>query len=56
MKHAKKRLAELEKELADLKEEQKSLLQQWKAEKAPLEKINKIKEEIEQATISISTG
>ncbi len=25
------------------------LLQQWKAEKAPLEKINKLKEEIEHA-------
>lgn len=45
---AKKRLAELEKELANLKEEHKKLLNQWKAEKAPLERINKIKEEIEK--------
>ncbi len=41
---AKKRLAELEKELADLKEKYQTLLNQWKAEKAPLEKINKLKE------------
>lgn len=46
---SKKRLASLEKELANLKEEHRTLLNQWKAEKAPLEKINKIKEEIEQA-------
>jgi len=43
------RLKELEKELADLKEKYAKLLNQWKAEKAPLEKINKIKEQIEQA-------
>lgn len=43
------RLAELEKELADLKEKHATLLSQWKAEKAPLERINKLKEEIEAA-------
>lgn len=46
---AKKRLQDLEKELANLKEEHKQLLNQWKMEKAPLERLNKIKEDIEQA-------
>lgn len=46
---AKKRLDVLEKELANLKEKQHELLAQWKAEKEPLEKINKLKEEIEEA-------
>ena len=45
------RMKELEKELADLKEQHRSLMSQWQAEKAPLEKINKIKEQIERATI-----
>ena len=44
-------MKELEKELADLKEQHRSLMQRWQAEKAPLEKINKIKEQIERATI-----
>lgn len=43
-----KRLADLDKELADLKEEHKKLLHQWKAEKAPLEKERKLREQIEQ--------
>ncbi len=47
---SKKRLEELEKELANLKEQEKTLLSQWKTEKAPLEKINELKKEIEQAT------
>lgn len=46
---AQERLAKLERELAEFKEEHDKLLGQWKAEKAPLEKINKIKEEIEKA-------
>ncbi len=46
---AKTRLSTLEKELADFKEHHDELLSQWKAEKAPLEKINKLKEQIEQA-------
>jgi len=45
---AQQRLATLEKELANLKEQESMLRQQWKAEKAPLEKINKLKEEIEK--------
>lgn len=47
---AKKRLAALDKELADIKEQHQKLLNQWRAERAPLEKINKIKEEIDRAT------
>lgn len=43
------RLKELEKDLANLKEEHKTLLNQWKSEKAPLEKIQDLKEKIEQA-------
>ena len=46
---SKKRLAELEAELATHKEKFQTLLNQWKAEKAPLEAINKLKEGIEQA-------
>lgn len=46
---AKKRLGDLAVDLANLKEEHKKLSAQWKAEKAPLERMNKIKEEIEQA-------
>ncbi len=46
---AQERLAVLQKELAELKSEHDKFLSQWKAEKAPLEKINKIKEEIERA-------
>lgn len=48
---SKKRLDELEKELADVKNEHQKLIKQWKEEKAPLEKINKIKEEIEREQI-----
>lgn len=44
-----KRLSELEKELADLKEKYQTLLNQWKAEKAPLESISKLKEQIDEA-------
>lgn len=48
-KAAKERLEILNKELADIKEEHAKLLGQWKAERAPLEKINKIREKIEVA-------
>lgn len=48
---SKKRLSELEQELAHLKDEHKKLKAEWLAEKAPLERINKIKEDIEKATI-----
>ncbi len=43
------RLNELEKELSDLKEQHTHLLNQWKAEKEPLERIRDIKEQIEKA-------
>ncbi|KKP35379.1 MAG: ATP-dependent chaperone ClpB [candidate division TM6 bacterium GW2011_GWF2_32_72] len=42
-----KRLEALSKELSNLKEDQQKLMSRWKAEKAPLEKLNKLKEEIE---------
>ncbi len=44
---SKARLSELEKELGELKEKNSKLLNQWKAEKAPLERMNKLKEAIE---------
>ncbi len=44
---SKKRLSELESELAALKEKFQTLLNQWKAEKAPLDAINKLKEQLE---------
>ncbi len=43
------RLKLLEKELIKLKEQQQTLLNQWQSERAPLEKIQKIKEQIELA-------
>ncbi len=46
---SKERLKELEKELAEIKEQHKTLYNQWKAETAPLEKINEIKSKIEEA-------
>jgi len=46
----KTRLAALDKELADLKEKHQGLLYQWHTEKAPLEQVNKLKEELELAT------
>jgi len=46
---AKKRLNDLEKDLANLKEEHRTLLNQWKTAKAPLERVNKLKEDIEKA-------
>jgi len=45
---AAERLKELEKELAGLKEQEVALREQWRAEKAPLEKLKKIKEQIEE--------
>ena len=46
------RLEQLDKELAELKERNLTLLNQWKAEKAPLEKITAIKEKIEAAHVA----
>ncbi len=49
------RMTDLEKELTQLKEQHRTLMQQWQSEKAPLEKINKIKEQIESATIKFQS-
>lgn len=46
---AQERLNILEKELAELKDQQNMVRSQWQAEKEPLEKINALKEQIEQA-------
>ncbi len=46
---AQNRLKELEKELAELKEKHQKIFTQWKAETAPLEKINEIKANIDAA-------
>lgn len=51
---SKKRLHELEKELSGLKEKNKILLNQWQAERRPLEEIQKIKAQIEQATVTFT--
>jgi ATP-dependent Clp protease ATP-binding subunit ClpB len=51
---AQARLAELDKELTEVKEHHTHLLSQWKAEKAPLERINTLKEEIEAANYQYS--
>jgi len=48
----KDRLQEIEKELAELKEDHQKLYNQWQTQKIPLEKINKIKEEIGYASIA----
>ena len=48
---SKKRLAELKKELANIKDENKQLLAKWEAERKPLEKIVKLKEDIEKQKI-----
>ncbi len=47
--NAQQRLQELQKELANLKEEHTKLLNQWKAERAPLEKINSLKLALDDA-------
>ena len=43
-----KRLQEIEKELADLKEKRSALHQRWKAEKESISRIREVKAEIEQ--------
>ncbi|MBW4699734.1 MAG: ATP-dependent chaperone ClpB [Aphanocapsa lilacina HA4352-LM1] len=47
------RLDRLEKELADLKEEQRSLNAQWQAEKDIIDQVQAIKEEIDQVNVQI---
>lgn len=51
---AKDRLKELEQELVRLKEDYQQLLNQWKAEKAPLEKIGQLKEQLDEAQIQFA--
>lgn len=46
---AKQRLVELERELTERKAEHAALKKQWQAEKAPLERMNKIQEKIESS-------
>jgi ATP-dependent Clp protease ATP-binding subunit ClpB len=47
------RLAKLEKELADLKEEQSLLNAQWQTEKGSIDQIRTVKEQIEQINLEI---
>jgi len=47
------RLHKLEKELADLKEEQSQFNAQWQAEKEVIEKIRAVKETIDQVNLEI---
>ena len=47
------RLEQLDRELADLKEEQSQLNAQWQAEKEVIDKIRTIKEEIDQVNLEI---
>ncbi|NEO27699.1 MAG: AAA domain-containing protein, partial [Kamptonema sp. SIO4C4] len=50
---SRERLGNLEKELANLKEEQDRLNAQWQSEKDVIEKINSIKETIDQVNVEI---
>jgi ATP-dependent Clp protease ATP-binding subunit ClpB len=50
---SKERLAEIEKEIANAKEEQSRLNAQWQAEKKMLEETKKIKEKIDQTNLEI---
>ena len=50
---SRERLERLEKELADLKEQQSQLNAQWQAEKSNIDEIQQVKEEIEQVNLDI---
>ena len=50
---SKDRLERLEKELADLKEEQSNLNAQWQSEKQSIDKLQTIKEEIDRVNIEV---
>jgi ATP-dependent Clp protease ATP-binding subunit ClpB len=50
---SKERLERLEKELADLKEEQRTLNAQWQSEKDIINKIQTLKEEIDRVNVEI---
>jgi len=50
---SKKRLEALKKEIADIKETQSALQAQWKKEKAEIQKIRSLREEIEKTRLNI---
>jgi ATP-dependent Clp protease ATP-binding subunit ClpB len=50
---SRERLEKIEKELADLKEEQRTLSVQWQSEKGIINKIQSIKEEIDRVNLEI---
>ena len=50
---SRERLEKLEKELADLKEEQSEINAQWQSEKEVIDQLRSIKEEIEQVNIEL---
>ncbi len=50
---SKRRLEQLEKELADLKEDQHALQARWQAEKAAAVKLRELREQIEQTKVQI---
>lgn len=50
---SRERLERLEKELADLKEEQRTLSAQWESEKGVISKIQSVKEEIDRVSLEI---
>jgi len=50
---SKERLERIEKELSDLKEQQSALNAQWQAEKEIIDRIQKLKEEIDRVNIEI---
>ncbi|MEH2276619.1 MAG: ATP-dependent chaperone ClpB [Nostoc sp.] len=50
---SRERLGRLEKEIADLKEEQRTLNSQWQSEKDIIDKIQSVKKEIEQVNLEI---
>ncbi len=50
------RLKETKKELANLKEKNKELLKTWKSEKEPLERIQKIKADIEKTKVEYANA
>ena len=50
---SRERLERLEKELADLKEEQRTLSTQWESEKGVIAKIQSVKEEIDRVSLEI---
>ena len=50
---SKERLERIEKELADLKEEQRTLTAQWQSEKDIITKIQSIKEEIDRVNLEV---